>query len=37
MIQPQIDTLLLYAAPQVDEILKAKQEYFAQTGGEVHE
>lgn len=37
MIQPQIDTLLLYAAPQVDEILKAKQEYFAHTGGEVHE
>jgi hypothetical protein len=37
MIQPQIDTLLLYAAPQVDEILRAKQEYFAQTGGEVHE
>jgi len=37
MIQPQIDTLLLYAAPQVDEILKAKLEYFAQTGGEVHE
>jgi hypothetical protein len=37
MIQPQIDTLLLHAAPQVDEILKAKQEYFAQTGGEVHE
>jgi hypothetical protein len=36
MIQPQIDTLLLYAAPQVDEILKAKQEYFALTGGEVH-
>jgi len=33
MIQPQIDTLLLYAAPQVDEILKAKLEYFAQTGG----
>jgi hypothetical protein len=37
MIQTQIDQLLLYAAPQVDEILKAKQEYFAQTGGEVHE
>jgi hypothetical protein len=37
MIQTQIDQLLLYAAPQVDEILKAKQEYFASTGGEVHE
>src|ERR1700749_886947 len=37
MIQAQIDSLLLYAAPQVDEILKAKQEYFEKTGGEVHE
>jgi hypothetical protein len=37
MIQAQIDSLLLYAAPQVDEIVKAKQEYFLHTGGEVHE
>jgi len=37
MIQAQIDQLLLFAAPWVDEILKAKQEYFEKTGGEVHE
>jgi hypothetical protein len=37
MIQEQIDTLLRYMAPQVDELVKGKEEYFAQTGGEVHE
>ena len=37
MIQPQIDMLLQYMAPRVDELLQGKQEYFAQTGGEVHE
>lgn len=37
MIQPQIDTLLQYMAPDVDELVKGKEEYFAQTGGEVHE
>ncbi|HWE25632.1 MAG TPA: hypothetical protein VG496_16970 [Myxococcales bacterium] len=37
MIQPQLDLLLGYVAPKVDDIVKAKQEYFAQTGGEVHE
>ena len=36
MIQPQIDLLLQWAAPQVDELVRAKEEYFAQTGGEVH-
>lgn len=37
MIQPQIDMLLQYVAPQVDDLVKAKEEYFARTGGEVHE
>ena len=37
MIQPQIDQLLLYVAAQVDEIVRGKEEYFAHTGGEVHE
>ena len=37
MIQPQIDLLLQYMAPHTDELVKGKQEYFAQTGGEVHE
>ncbi len=37
MIQPQFDLLLAHVAPQVDDIVGAKQEYFAQSGGEVHE
>jgi len=37
MIQPQFDLLLAYVAPKVDDIVRAKQEYFSQTGGEVHE
>jgi hypothetical protein len=37
MIQPQIDTLLQYMGPHVDDLVKGKEEYFAQTGGEVHE
>ncbi len=37
MIQPQFDLLLAWVAPQVDDIVGAKQEYFAQSGGEVHE
>jgi hypothetical protein len=37
MIQAQIDSLLQYFAPQADEIVKGKEEYFALTGGEVHE
>ncbi|HUJ27848.1 MAG TPA: hypothetical protein VLW85_17610 [Myxococcales bacterium] len=37
MIQPQIDQLLLYVAKDTDEIVRGKEEYFAQTGGEVHE
>ena len=37
MIQPQFDLLLAYVAPNVDQIVQAKQEYFTQTGGEVHE
>ena len=37
MIQPQIDLLLQWAAPQVDELLRGREEYFAGTGGEVHE
>lgn len=37
MIQPQIDQLLLYVAKETDEIVRGKEEYFAQTGGEVHE
>lgn len=37
MIQLQIEQLLAWAAPQVDDIVAAKGDYFAQTGGEVHE
>jgi len=37
MIQPQFDLLLAHVAPQVDDIVGAKHEYFAQSGGEVHE
>jgi len=37
MIQPQFDLLLAYVARDVDDIVQAKQEYFTQTGGEVHE
>ena len=37
MIQPQFDLLLAYVAPDVDDIVQAKQEYFTHTGGEVHE
>ena len=37
MIQPQIDLLLQFVAPAVDEIVRGKEEYFLQTGGEVHE
>jgi len=37
MIQPQLDLLLTYVAPKVDDLVQAKQEYFANTGGEVHE
>jgi hypothetical protein len=37
MIQEQIDHLLQYFAPHADDMVKAKEEYFALTGGEVHE
>src|ERR1700730_2131587 len=37
MIQPQIDQLLAWTSPAVDDIVEAKKEYFAGTGGEVHE
>jgi hypothetical protein len=37
MVQPQFDLLLAYVARDVDDIVHAKQEYFTQTGGEVHE
>ena len=37
MIQPQIDRLLTHFAPEVLDMVRAKEEYFAQTGGEVHE
>ncbi len=37
MIQPQIDLLLAYVATSVDDIVAAKTEYFAATGGEVHD
>lgn len=36
MIQPHIDMLLQYVAPDVDELVKGKEEYFSHTGGEVH-
>src|SRR3982074_3373441 len=37
MIQAQFDLLLAYVARDVDDIVRAKQEYFTPTGGEVHE
>ena len=37
MMQAQIDQLLAYASTSVGDIVSAKQEYFAATGGEVHE
>ncbi len=37
MIQEQIDLLLAYVASSVDDLVSAKAEYFAATGGEVHE
>jgi hypothetical protein len=37
MIQAQFDLLLAYVASGVEDIVQAKQEYFAHTGGEVHE
>jgi hypothetical protein len=37
MIQPQIDALLAWAAPMRDDLVAAKAEYFAATGGDVHE
>lgn len=37
MIQAQIDQLLQYVAKDTDEIVRGKEEYFARTGGEVHE
>jgi len=36
MIQPQVDMLLQYFGREVDELVRAKKEYFLQTGGEVH-
>src|SRR5207253_2290168 len=36
MIQPQVDMLLQYFGREVDELVRAREEYFAQTGGEVH-
>ena len=36
MIQPQVDMLLLYFGREVDELVRAREEYFLQTGGEVH-
>jgi hypothetical protein len=37
MIQEQIDMLLQYVALEEQDLITGKQEYFAQTGGEVHE
>jgi hypothetical protein len=37
MIQQQLDNLLAWAAEALDDIVPAKQDYFAATGGEVHE
>ena len=37
MMQTQIDQLLAYASSATDDIVQAKQEYFAATGGEVHQ
>jgi hypothetical protein len=36
MIQPKVDMLLQYFGREVDELVRAKEEYFLQTGGEVH-
>jgi len=36
MIQPQVDMLLQYFGREVDELVRAKEEYFTRTGGEVH-
>jgi len=36
MIQPQIDMLLQYFGREVDELVRAKEEYYGLTGGEVH-
>ena len=36
MIQPQVDMLLQYFGREVDELVRAREEYFLQTGGEVH-
>jgi len=36
MIQAQIDQLLQYVAPEVEELVRGKEEYFEKTGGEVH-
>jgi hypothetical protein len=36
MIQAQIDLLLQFAAPQTEDMVRGKSEYFEQTGGEVH-
>ena len=36
MIQPQVDMLLQYFGREVDELVRAREEYFAPTGGEVH-
>ena len=37
MIQAQIDMLLQYVAKDEADLVKGKEDYFAQTGGEVHE
>lgn len=37
MIQAQVDMLLQYVAREEHDLVKGKEEYFAQTGGEVHE
>jgi hypothetical protein len=36
MIQPKVDMLLQYFGRDVDDLVRAKEEYFLQTGGEVH-
>ena len=37
MIQAQVDMLLQYVASDEADLVKGREEYFAQTGGEVHE
>ena len=37
MIQAQVDLLLQYMATRTEELVQGKEEYFAKTGGEVHE